>query len=165
MAVGSISIIAIPVPLPTPAGLQDDMAVLGMQKDMICIGRVQCPDPGPLAALDHLRQNLDQYHPLGKAEAHDAASGAALAIAATAVAVIEVAARVEIGVKVAIKTNDLRTREKHSTSGEGCFFRRVSVSAPGSLAITTYEKDTNNQGFGYCILLVRKKPKVLVQIR
>lgn len=128
MAVGSISIIAIPVPLPTPAGLQDDMAVLGMQKGMICIDRVQCPDPCPLAALDHLRQNLDQYHPLGKAEAHDAASGAALAIAATAVAVIEVAVRVEIGVKVAIKTNELRTRKTFDVWRGLLFQKSFSIS-------------------------------------
>ena len=142
---GSISIIAIPVPLPTPAGLQGDMAVLDMQKDMICIGRVQCLDPGPLGALDHFHQNLDQYHPQGKAEAHDVASDAVLAIVATAVAVIEVAVRAEIGVKAAIKTNDMRTGgKKIFKSREGCLFRRVSVLAPESLATPTYEKKTVN---------------------
>lgn len=114
MAVGSILIIAIPVSLPTLADPQGDMVALDRQKDMICIGRVQDLDLGPLVVLDHSRQNLDQYHLQGKAEALDAVSGAALATAVTAAAAIEVAARAEIGAKVAIKTNEMGTEEKKS---------------------------------------------------
>lgn len=102
MAVGSISIIGTPAPLPPLAGLQEDMAVLGIQKDMICTARVHDPGLGPLAALDQFRLGTDQYPPQEKIKAPDVASAAVLAIAAMVITVTarEVAVRAEVGVKV-----------------------------------------------------------------
>lgn len=130
MAVGSILIIAIPVSLPTLADPQGDMVALDRQKDMICIGRVQDLDLGPLV-LDHSRQNLDQYHLQGKAEALDAVSGAALATAVTAAAAIEVAARAEIGAKVAIKTNEMGQKKKSPTKKDFFFRREIQYQLLG----------------------------------